>query len=1021
MVCSKSVRSRLLVVAGVVLAAVGCRRDEPEVSPRNPPPVEAKGPAALAARGADGVLAKMAATYRLRPDRRVTGAAAAVDRMLGAPETTISTGFSDGMWHWSRGDVELGTTDELPDFASMYGVLLASARTSLQAVPAGQRPGGDAVDVDLPAGPREAAGRLKELDRNWTDGTRTVGAVQGAASALCVLALGAVDRLGSADELPSQALGAVALAEALGAPMPRERALLARVLGYQANAQAAAQELPAADPVRLYAGSRRDALASAARRTDANATTVLLGLDLLKRESQNDALRSSIGRLPAAAREQLYVHDLRAELEWGSQGGWTYLVNTFIDLDNARGKARSGNGLGLALGPIGFVLEALQDLGAFERLTGRPMGGILAAIETDLAALRNEGGGPFLPGEILAAYYRGHFTSALNHVAEHYIDALGSKTAAQRFVDELGSGRDETGQQVARYFALRARAQAGPLNTESAAAEVQALSKLGASALARVGSSVNRKNGWDPKRALLPQVLFARADTRTDHRHDMYWIAWASLADIALAEHLARSVVAAAPTEHVGTTRWLAQLDGDRDTLERLLRDPRLTPALRSRALDDLGGTEAVSDATIRALHESLIKEAPRSWRPVSRYGEYLEDERDFGAAREQYEAWLRRPHDVVGLEELAARSSIARTLQREGRLREAWKVIAPLIPSQYGRALSRAALVSSAMGEHDRAIAIAEGAVQRYGSANTVGLLARCNWAAGRPDVAAKLLANPPTKLTQDNWRWIMGPAFGDVFAEDVEGGKRAVAAMTAARIGPRPLSAIGIDLGRQKRHALAFAMNSLLRAPGQGHIAISLTSYAALKRTRGEAEARTWLETQIPPERQGPTPMFAYEDKLWELVWDYGEDPVRGAEHSSYHWLLRAASWIRDGGTNDGWKTRLHEYYGVPSTDFYDVVGRHLVGKTDVDTVWAAVDRPDRQVEAAYFIALRAEHDRDMARAVAWYRAASESTLEREGETQWAYNRLYTLRQRKQSLARLAEDPFLADKPIVAADAGR
>jgi len=70
---------------------------------------------------------------------------------------------------------------------------------------------------------------------------------------------------------------------------------------------------------------------------------------------------------------------------------------------------------------------------------------------------------------------------------------------------------------------------------------------------------------------------------------------------------------------------------------------------------------------------------------------------------------------DLEGLSEVFARTAIARTLQTEKRLEEAWKAIEPTLGNCQSYALALGALIQQALGHEAEALAPAQRNIARY------------------------------------------------------------------------------------------------------------------------------------------------------------------------------------------------------------------------------------------------------------------------------------------------------------------
>jgi hypothetical protein len=83
------------------------------------------------------------------------------------------------------------------------------------------------------------------------------------------------------------------------------------------------------------------------------------------------------------------------------------------------------------------------------------------------------------------------------------------------------------------------------------------------------------------------------------------------------------------------------------------------------------------------------------------------------------------------------------------------------------------------------------------------------------------------------------------------------------------------------------------------------------------------------------------------------------------------------------------------------------HLLGLGDAESAWKLAGGADTRTEALYYMAVKAEVDHDIPKAMRLFRAIVETASFREGEFGWARDQLWRWRGRNMSVARLAAAP--------------
>lgn len=955
----------------------------------------------------EAVLGALYSSYRLKPDRRFTQAIPALDAVLGRDGKEVKCEFGGDKWRLSYEGKALAEVSEMPSFDELYAVVLKRAEQLAKELSISAMPGSQG-NVELPAPGFEALRELSGLDKKLKKRNTTAAEARQAARAFLSVMLGLVDTTETADALSAKAVAVVALADALtpdGANI--ERALLARLLGYEKSALKLLASSTDHDPIAAFIRGDVDKLRKIAGRGKADLATTVMYLWSLITSGDTKEARKHIATLSGERRTSLPILALSLLSErWTLRRPVTrtLLVNALQGINTTLNSPLKNTSKAIRTGPWGFVVDLIASDEIIAKIIGKERGQLFPEIESALDGLAKLPHGPLLDADSHTAYYRALIFTAVDTEGRDLLENLGSIEAAKEFAGYLGKADSRIGRQFKQYFEDLVSADERKLPIKELVADIRDLKSFGPRALYRLYRDIEQQAMLDPELLQAAKEFSRRADTRLPHRDFMYYIARWGLTDPAMGEKLSRSILSETRNEYPYLRFWMARAEGDLNRAETLLRDPRLTAYQRTNAVKLLSKFPGIDNKRIYREYERLVDSFPGDRVPAESFIEYLMDNKDYSRAIREAKKYLKHPDRQKGLTELWMKDSIAGSLWKQGKLEKAWKTVEPTMVSQFGLSYWYGALIKSAMGNHEEAVDIAQKCLKRYPFATSAVLLARVLWEAGRFDQAAAALTDPRYKLVINDWRWKVGKHFYEVFKDKpIEAGKTAFAKLVDKKISPRLLYEVAKEVSRLGGNELAFAVNTQIRAPGFGMFLMHSASYGYLKSLKGKQAALTWLRKVVPEAQRDPLSQFGYDKEQYELPWEVVRDPAASNPHATAIWLMRAASFIRSGANNPQWKERLEVYYRQEKDDFYYAMGAHLMGKVDEKTAWSSVKEDKQRPEAAYYIGLAAQARGEIERAVAWFRAAVETGQVTNSETGWAYHQLSNWRDQNVTLARL------------------
>lgn len=1007
---------RLAVALGFV-GSLSCDKSNPR------PPEVGASPSAivlpsrpLLAGSTQQLRDSLAQAYRLGPDRRALGALTGLEALLSgevAPGTSVA--FADGKWTVQVGALAAGTLGEFADFPELLSLCASYAEALTKRFPFELAP--EPKVATKPARPRkagraalpaaaatgalllqdEAFAALHRIDGRWTAGAHSAAEVHQAALAMTSLAFLAIDSMEVSDALAARALSLVALDRALGSSTPAEEALLAEALGYRRAARTLGEALPETDALGAYFRRDEGALAALARsQSDPAARYLAVRLLVARGEHQRDAVWDAAGdlegSLPVLAvrllahgtvwqdRRMGRVLPLRVMLEAAAQAGDGEALKLKQKLATGGGsdeqRVAQGNTVGAAL---------VKD-------------GVLARFESDLGKLSN--GGPVFGPDLQRAYFSALMYSGLDRLARHLLDELSLTTAASSLETALGPVSSKTAVEFERWFDGLISSRSGAAVGADLFAELARLETLGGAPRLRVFDELAATSDYgDPVLPAAVRSLVPRLDARPAHRAALSSLAWTGLKDLALTETLTRASVAVeVDALHEA---WFLRFTGEREKLLALLASKAPNPRQKAQMVEWLVADGDLDAAAAEGQLRAFLAPAGDDWRTRTILVALLERQKQYAQARQVITDWQGKKLPERNLNPVLAATALSRQYALEKNPAEAWKAIAEAVESQQLDAMNQGALVLVSLEKLDEACALARKGADRYPGPKSTAMLAEVLWRSGRPDEAAKELANPQRSLRLEDWQKV-AEAFFRVYGERQDEALTALAALQKANIDGYSLSELGATADRLGKPALGFEILSRVKTPSQGMLEILVEAYGLKKRLSDQASAFEWLTKRLKPEWSALAQVFAYRRGQPELLWLL--PTVQTPTELEFVWVIRAASALKDKGLSAEQQKQLDEHFAEPGEHYYRGVGRFLMGKETEAQVLALADNPKRACEIAYYVGLKAQSQGKLREASDWYRASIETHQTKNAELRWGYDQLHEWLVKGQSLERLA-----------------
>ncbi len=947
----------------------------------------------------------------LVPDTRFLDAVGLVAQAVtGAPASRASCAFEGGGWIVRHGGREVGRLSEFPRFPELRGTLVGWARSlgapeSLAAADRDVSPGTAAARGRAHAGVARSLAALHALraadlaDRAWAAGHRDAATARLGASALAWMAAESFDRAGAGEAIAARALAWNAVASAADpAALARETALLADVMGYPADAIAAAVGLPESDPIRLYVRRDDEALDAIASRGGG------AGARGANREPRWLALRRSVQREDAEA--------------------WEVAASRGLDADSVLALPLLGSRLALGkfeteLASAGGLLRAVgADLRLHELMAApiaatedRPAGEAMELFETLLEAMPEDADGAFLDRAALRGWYRAAFYSSWMAVGEYLRTRLSDTPATQAFARSLGDGSraPAAAAEFQRWFAHLAELKRDGELRGALKQDLIGMSHFGATPRLLTWEAIlDFTHPADPFVRQCARYLERRLDTRPECLEAWGGIVRADLFDVARGEALLGAAAEAAHPRELFRRAWWAAYRGDRRALEALLADPGFRPEERTEVVATLRDMTPEDSLRLDDVSERLVGERPDDWAIVGPYVRALAARHRNDRVRALAGAWLARPdRSARTFDDVDARNRYARACLEEGRIEEGHAAIRSVVASWQETAMALGAELLDRRGESARAETLAMMAWQRYPDSEAAqALVVDLFWRHGLFDDAARMLAGAPRPLSPEGWRDVLGPRFARFQREQPKRAGQAVDAIVKLGLADwRRLGGLVLALGAAGREAEAATLAARLAPAERLDPQATIVTYGFVKRALGAAGAADWLRRNLPARDDATLALLhlhAYGMDAGEAQWEIPL-PKGSPETVESLWLLRVATWVRDSVGAPEQRRLLRERFAAPGPGRYRRFARLLLGLEPADSILALPLDNRGEGEAYYYIALRRQAEGDLRAAAEWYARCLDVNVWSNGEHHWAMRQLSEWVARGRSLERL------------------
>lgn len=811
----------------VVLALAGCgRAPAPPRAAAAPPIVDHTRPAKrLGDLPPAEAAAAVDAAYRLLPDRRFLLAVRDIYAFQRGQSASVNVDFENDAWRIRCGGRDAGRLPLIPSFADGFSLLTTWSKSlgplSNESLDAKTR---DACDRRI--GEFYAASLFDAMK-----GLRkpTGSSVERAARAAVDLELQTSDVFELGDPLAARALALLAMARASNAQFGGdETALLANALRYDAEARELASSLPARSAARIATGLDAPRVDAAdPRMAYLSAQRVILTTPRTQRQIRIP----DVGTHDVRALPLLLASDDTVEA-----GEVTEAVQALLT-GEVTGRATGDR---VRFGGAGGWIEAIVAA-----MSGERPGALAAAYESAIGSHAAKVASPLLDSAVVRAYFDATYYTSLERQLRISTDQFSSEPMAKAFLSELGKSSAQPGHDVREALAMIVATTFGS-GRGATSKQLLALTNIGAASRTDLFINLSRMHGYDVTDRDAEIPMFSSLDTRPAQRLEAGLAAITVTSDPMRRDLYVRSALQAAPRiAKPGSISYFAQIVGDLKTLRELAGRVDVAPvdrAMAARYLAEAGDNET-ADRTFDVLfRESDYGEFYTTWVGV------INARGDWPAKERATRRWL-AAHPMPGIEHAYYSASLGNSLERQGRYREAWKVVEPEIGVWSSGIIERAVSLLQRLGRVRESDELGARLVERYPDAsNRVGYAAVL-WRQKRWKDAAALFDPKRSSISISDWRdhvpEELAKSFEHAPAADVAA---AVGALADAGVNDDFLDMVPGGFAKLGHPDLAFAVAEAMcrRYPlknepvsGQWHV----EAYRALEAWKGKDAAIAWL----------------------------------------------------------------------------------------------------------------------------------------------------------------------------------
>jgi hypothetical protein len=924
-------------------------------------PVESKGQTTETAKDLHLDRAREAArvTYMIKPDRRFVRAAEFIVQKLAKEKTsdTITLAPRGDKWAASISGKSLGEVGQLEGFAGNFKFVEAVAKQHVDDRK-GASPDSSKKLEKLESEASEAIGEQlldvgRKIDAAWQDESMPLPLHAATKTSLFFL-MQTIDKVGLGDEIAARAIAFMATECALrNDPMIRHKAMLAKFLGYDAEAWQFAQELPQ-DPIKMFVYNKGAELFEVANRADATLATWYLSARLAATNSNQESLLSLFKKRANITPE---THMLA-------------LAPLLPHLSTWDGSAQ------LAMQTAGSIAVAVSGRDPESKSAFSKDDKLIELFVEGLESLEIEGTGPLVDRQLGTSIYETAFSNAIEQAMTFFINQLGSMDDARTMGQMLGVVDNGPVGEYSRLMAARLSETGEGDSSKRLQSFLESLQYVNADMAYRVYNKID-----DNFETLMPQTVNAGVtwmnllDGRPSnyvHLKDIFTVR--SFRDLSAAEKVFAAKASPPCAYNVSEQAYLHFFRGENELLMKKLEDSHISDSTRAMyVVTFLDKDPNFTTPTLDKKMEDLYARNPTNRSIANNYIEYLKNHDRLDDAIVVATKFAESQATKQDLSYPHARTSLA-TLHAENKdFKKALEVTESVAESYTGAALRNMSEYNTALGNYKEGMDWAQKSVERYeNSPSSLGVLTYNYWAQGMYAEAAAAIKEYKYPLSTSLLRFSLADYFllalGDKSPEERE---RALVELTKVGLNSE-LGNMGYRYRSKKRFDMLFEFLRHVKETGYQRFRADMISYNALRMDKGTSAAVQWLSQAVSEADYPALGPLAFRESEYDLLHalvPHDDSTTLG----KYNWTLRAAAVCADKHAADLMGERVRGHFQADNSgEFHSVAGRYLLGLDDQNALQAAVKNSGDLCHAACYLGLKARADGDYRTASDWLQVA-------------------------------------------------
>jgi hypothetical protein len=187
---------------------------------------------------------------------------------------------------------------------------------------------------------------------------------------------------------------------------------------------------------------------------------------------------------------------------------------------------------------------------------------------------------------------------------------------------------------------------------------------------------------------------------------------------------------------------------------------------------------------------------------------------------------------------------------------------------------------------------------------------------------------------------------------------------------------------------------------------LTLKVDAYIYRKHWTNEQDAMEWLREVVDRKFYQPLSQVAYDQKCYELLWDFIPVTPPPGQCEECVWLSRAAAYLSTHSSNNEHLQTMKEYFSSSKNTIYFQFGRYLLDLIQEKDLFPFVKTPKDRCLLGYYCGLKAQAEGRYYDASDWFRVSIETRRDVTSSYKWAYRQLQSWNTANRTLDILARE---------------